>query len=97
MGNVYVVDSANNRIVRLTTAGVASALSISGMPAPPSLGSTLFGVTLDPSGNLYIPDWTNNRIVFANVSGAALTFPNTDVGSTSTAQTATVANLGGLP
>ena len=97
MGNVYVVDTANSRIVRLTTAGVASALSISGMPAPSSLGTLLFGVTLDPSGNLYIPDWTNNRIVFANVSGAVLAFPSTDVGSSSTAQTATVANLGDLP
>ncbi len=97
MGNIYVVDTANSRIVRLTTAGVASALSISGMPAPSSLGSLLFGVTLDPSGNLYIPDWTNNRIVFANVSGAVLAFPSTDVGSSSTAQTATVANLGDLP
>jgi sugar lactone lactonase YvrE len=97
MGNVYVVDTNNNRIVRLMTAGVASALSISGMPAPSTLGSTLFGVTLDPSGNLYIPDWSNNRIVFANVSGAVLAFPNTDVGSASTAQTATLANLGDLP
>jgi len=97
MGTVYVVDSGNNRIVRLTTAGMASALSISGLPAPPSLGSSLFGVTLDPWGNLYIPDWTNNRIVFANVSGAVLAFPTTDVGSSSSPQTATVANLGDLP
>jgi sugar lactone lactonase YvrE len=97
MGNVYVVDTGNNRIVRLTTAGVASALSIRGLPAPTTLGSSLFGVTLDPSGNLYIPDWSNSRIVFVNVSGAALAFPSTDVGSTSSPQTATVANLGDLP
>jgi sugar lactone lactonase YvrE len=97
MGNVYVVDSANQRIVRLTTAGVASALGISGLPAPSGLGSTLFGVTLDPSGNLYISDFVNNRIVFVNVSASALAFPSTDVGSTSSPQTATVANLGDLP
>jgi sugar lactone lactonase YvrE len=97
MGNVYVVDSANQRIVRLTTAGVASALGISGLPAPSGLGGTLFGVTLDSSGNLYIPDFVNNRIVFVNVSGGVLAFPSTDVGSTSAAQTATVANLGDLP
>ena len=97
MGNVYVVDPANQRIVRLTTAGVASALGISGLPAPSGLGGVLFGVTLDPSGNLYIPDFGNNRIVFVNVSGGVLAFPSTDVGSTSAAQTATVANLGDLP
>jgi DNA-binding beta-propeller fold protein YncE len=97
MGNVYVVDTSNNRIVRLTTAGVASALGISGLPTPTSLGSFLFGVTLDPSGNLYIPDFENNRIVFVNVSGAVLAFPNTDVGSTSSPLTTTVANLGNLP
>ena len=97
MGNIYVVDSANQRIVRLTTAGVASALGISGLPAPSGLGGILFGVTLDPFGNLYIPDADNNRIVFVNVSAAALAFPSTNVGSTSAAQTATVANLGDLP
>ncbi|MFZ0279645.1 MAG: Ig-like domain repeat protein, partial [Candidatus Sulfotelmatobacter sp.] len=97
MGNIYVVDTGNSRIVRLTTAGVASALTISGLLAPSSLGSEGFGVTLDPSGNLYIPDFGNNRLVFVNVSNAALAFPSTDVGSTSTAQTATVANLGDLP
>jgi sugar lactone lactonase YvrE len=97
MGNVYVVDSANQRIVRLTTAGVASALGISGLPAPSGLGGTLFGVTLDPSGNLYIPDFANNRIVFVNVGSGVLAFPSTDVGSTSAAQTATIANLGDLP
>jgi len=97
MGNVYVVDTANTRIVRLTTAGVASALGISGLPSPLTLSSLVFGVTLDPSGDLYIPDWGNNRIVFLNVSGGVLAFPNTDVGSASPPQTATVANLGNLP
>src|SRR5208282_5696441 len=61
MGNVYVVDTANTRIVRLTTAGVASALGLSGLPSPLTLSSLVFGVTLDPSGDLYIPDWGNNR------------------------------------
>jgi len=83
--------------VRLTTAGVASALGISGLPAPSGLSSTLFGVTLDPSGNLYIPDAGNNRIVFVNVSGGVLALPSTDVGSTSSPKTATVANLGDQP
>ena len=97
MGNIFVVDTTNSRIVRLTTAGVATALGIGIVPTPSTLSSLVFGVTLDPSGNLYIPDWSNNRIVFVNVSASVLAFPSTDVGSASAAQTATVANLGDLP
>jgi|HubBroStandDraft_1064217.scaffolds.fasta_scaffold00016_82 sugar lactone lactonase YvrE len=99
MGNVYVLDgdSPSSRVVRLTTAGVASVLGISVLPAPSSLGDSGYGVTLDPSGNLYLPDISNNRVVFVNVSASVLAFPSTDVGSSSSAQTATVANLGDLP
>src|ERR1700678_4534909 len=97
MGNLYIVDTANSRIVEITSAGVASVLSISGLTDPNTLGSLLFGVTVDAYGNFYIPDWTNNRIVFANVSGPALSaFASTAVGSTSSdsPKTATVTNLG---
>ncbi len=101
MGNIYIVDTANNRIVKITTAGVALVLSLSGLPSPSSLGALVFGVTVDPYGNLYIPDWSNGRIVFVNVSGAPLTFPTpTGAGTTDTAdgpQTATVTNLGNQP
>jgi sugar lactone lactonase YvrE len=111
MGNIYIVDSVvtqipntdttttNSRIVKITTAGVASVLSLSGQAS--SLASSVFGVTVDPFGNLYIPDWSNGRIVFVNVSGAPLTFPTpTGAGTTDTAdgpQTATVTNLGNQP
>lgn len=99
MGNLYIVDTGHNRIVKITTAGVGSVLSISGLPSPSSLGSLLFGVTVDPAGNLYISDWSNNRIVFVNVSGATQTFASTKVGLTSTdsPKTATVTNLGNQP
>ena len=99
MGNIYIVDTSNKRIVKVTTAGATSTLSLSGLSNPSSLGSTLFGVTADPSGNLYIPDWTNNRIVFVNVSGSDLTFASTNVGSTSgdSPKTATVTNIGNQP
>jgi sugar lactone lactonase YvrE len=97
MGNVYVVDSGNNRIVKITTAGVTEVVKLSISPGPATLGGSLFGVTADPLGNLYIPDWTNNRLLFVNVSGSALTFPITASGATSPAQTATVTNLGDQP
>jgi len=105
MGNIYIADSivntntTNSRIVRITAAGVASVLSLSGQAS--SLASSVYGVTVDPFGNLYIPDWSNNRLVFVNVSGAQLTFPTpTGAGTTDTAdgpQTATVTNLGNQP
>jgi hypothetical protein len=96
MGNIYVVDTANSRIVRITNAGLVSAFSISGLTSPSTLGSLLFGVTVDSFGNLYISDWTNNRLVLVNVSGAALKFASTNTGSTSSdsPKTATVTNLG---
>ncbi len=93
MGNIYVADGGNNRIVEITTAGVASVLALSGLPSPTTLGSP-FSVTVDPFGNLYIPDASNNRVLFVNVSGGALSFPSTARGATSTPKTATVANLG---
>jgi NHL repeat len=96
MGNIYVVDSANSRIVKITNAGLVSAFSISGLTSPATLSSITFGVTVDSYGNLYIPDWSNNRLVFVNVSSAALKFANTNAGSTSSdsPKTATVTNLG---
>ncbi len=99
MGNVYIVDTQNNRIVKVTSAGVASVLGLTITPNPPTLGSLMFGVTVDPSGNLYIPDWSNNRIVYVNVSGSAFTFASTNVGSTSSdsPKTASVTNLGNQP
>jgi hypothetical protein len=99
MGNIYIVDTGNSRIVKVTTAGATSTLSLSGLSNPSTLGSLLFGVTTDPSGNLYIPDWTNNRIVFVNVSGSDLTYASTNVGSTSSdsPKAATVTNIGNQP
>ena len=96
MGNLYIADGGHNRIVEITTAGVASVLVFNSLPSPTTLGSP-FGITVDPFGNLYIPDSGNNRVLFSNVSGSALTFPSTATGATSAAKTATISNLGDLP
>ncbi len=95
-GNIYVVDTAHNRIVRVTTSGAAAVLPVTGLPTPASLGSTLFGVTSDPAGNLYIPDWSNNRLVYVNTAASTLAYASTKQGFTSvdSPQTATVTNLG---
>jgi sugar lactone lactonase YvrE len=97
MGNIYVVDTGNSRIVKVSSTGAASVFSISGLTSPSTLGSLIFGVTVDTLGNLYIPDWSNNRIVLVNVSGAAVTFPLTAKGAVSAEETATVTNLGNQP
>jgi len=96
MGNIYIVDTANNRIVEVDANGATTALTVTGLSSPSTLGSLIFGVTVDPTGNLYIPDWTNNRLVFVNVSGSALNFATTAIGSTSSdsPRIATVTNLG---
>jgi NHL repeat len=97
MGNIYVVDAGNKRIVKVTSTGAASVFNVSGLTSPSTLGSSLFGVTVDPLGNLYVADWTNSRIVFVNVSGSALTFPLTARGAASAEETATVTNMGNQP
>lgn len=97
MGNVYIVDQGAGDIVKITTAGVASVIGISGLSNPTYLSP--FGITVDPSGNLYIPDFSNSRILFVNVSGAAMSYANTNQGQTSndSPKTATVTNLGNQP
>ena len=67
-GNVYIADTAHNQIVRVTPAGAATVLTITGL----STGlSTPEGLTLDDAGNLYITDTGNNRVVVVSSAGAA--------------------------
>ena len=66
-GKVYVADTAHNQIVKVTPAGDASALTITGLSASLSAPE---GLALDGSGNLYIADTGNNRIVVVTSAGA---------------------------
>jgi len=67
-GNIYVVDSENNKIRKITAAGVVS--TIAGTGAQGSVdgaGATAtftvpWGIALDASGNLYVVDWKNSKI-----------------------------------
>lgn len=94
-GNVYIADAGHRRIVQLTNAGIASVVQTPGQ----TIGTLNFGITVDVAGNLLIADWSNNRLLNVDVSGAALSFANTMVGSTSSdsPKTATVTNLGNQP
>lgn len=76
-GNVYVADTANNRIVEFTSAGVTQAavtLVSAGTPT---------GVAVDGSGYIYAADSHNHEVQMFNGSGAAVTqFGAADLSST---------------
>lgn len=66
--NVYVADTGNNRIRKITPAGVVSYTSGSGTAgyANGASGSAQYnapaGIAISPLGTLYVGDTTNNRI-----------------------------------
>ncbi|MEO5926738.1 MAG: hypothetical protein ABIR70_23190 [Bryobacteraceae bacterium] len=77
-GNLYIADTNNNRVRKVTPAGIISTVAGDGrVPFPADIGDDGPAVTaglvpwdveVDTAGNLYISDWLGNRIrkVFAN-------------------------------
>lgn len=68
LGNVYIADTDNNRVVKVTAAGVATVLDV-GSPAGLGL-SNPYGVAADGVGDVYIADTNNNRVVVVTAVGA---------------------------
>jgi len=66
LGNVYIADYNNNRIVEISPAGAATVLSTPGITL---LAPT--GVALDGAGNLFIADSGNGRVVELTAAGTA--------------------------
>ena len=54
-GNIYVADTANNRIRKISTAGDVSTVA-SGLNEPK-------GVAVDADGNVYVADTGNNKVI----------------------------------
>jgi uncharacterized protein (TIGR03437 family) len=79
LGNVYIADSGNNRVRKVTPAGAISTFAGTGTagssgdggPAASAALSTPFGLTLDAAGNLYITEFSGDRVrKIAAVNGA---------------------------
>jgi uncharacterized protein (TIGR03437 family) len=80
-GNIYFADYNNNRIRKITAAGMISTVAGTGTynysgDGGPATAATLRrprGVALDATGNIYIADTDNNRIRMVNSAGVIST------------------------
>lgn len=81
--NVYVADASNNRIRKITPAGLVSTLAGTGEEGfadGPALQAEFDGpsdVVIDPAGNLYVADTNNHRIRKITPQGTVSTVAGT--------------------
>jgi sugar lactone lactonase YvrE len=81
-GNLYIADTVNLRIRKVTMAGIISTVAGNGTrgfsgdggPAPVAQFSQIDGVAVDSNSNLYITDRDNRRIRKVDVAGIITTF-----------------------
>ncbi len=102
LGNVYVGDTFNNRIRKVTVNGIINTIagsgsgSYSGDGGPATIAglSSPNGVTVDAAGNLYIADTGDQRVREVTANGTITTIAGDgDIGSTGDGGPATSATL----
>jgi trimeric autotransporter adhesin len=83
--NLYIADSANHRIRRVSAGGTISTAAGSGTPGFAGDGAAATsaqlsfpgGVLADSTGNLYISDGGNQRVRYATLAGGSITEADT--------------------
>ena len=92
-GRLYIADSGNHCIKRVTTAGVigvfaGSSAGIAGVTDSPALFNNPIGLAIDSTGNIYVADCANNRIrritpggVVLTIAGGSAGFSNNSTGT----------------
>jgi sugar lactone lactonase YvrE len=78
-GNLYVTDAGNNKIRKITQAGVVTTFAGSGNvgildgPAATASFNSPAGITIDATGNFWVTDNTNGRIRMITPAGLVYT------------------------
>lgn len=79
-GNLYIADSGNHRIRKITSAGVVTTLAGTNQGSADGAGATVAGfsnprgVAVDSAGNVYVADADNNTIRKITPAGEVSTF-----------------------